>query len=56
MIQQTFRLPDSVVRLVSGFNPGSTLSAMDFEGIGREANTHLAARSVSCGDVRGFTS
>ena len=33
-----------MVRLTYGFNPGSTLSAMDFSGIGRVAtNTTLAA-------------
>src|SRR5260221_10524134 len=35
-----------------GFNPGSTLSAMDFEGIGRVAtNTTLAASAAGLGGV-----
>ena len=40
-----------------GFNPGSTLSAMDFEGIGRVAtNTTLAAAAGGLvGDVRSST-
>ena len=39
-----------------GFNPGSTLSAMDFEGIGRvAANTTLAACAAGlCRDVFSF--